>query len=195
MTEFRMDREKDGNHRVSSWKALALVVCLAAGWEVPVMLVLENSRLENLLLKTAFNAGSLSVVLIVTAYFFIVRPLVRLSTAFHDNEHRLYSYARTASDWFWSMGPNLRFAHLSETFAITTGLDSALLIGKMWEESGLMAVNRAALDSHLVRLESHSPFRNAELALREASGDVLWLSITGQPLFGRGAFSGLCRYR
>ena len=84
------------------------------------------------------------------------------------------------------MGLDLRFAHLSETFATTTGLDSSLLIGKMWEESGLMVANRAALDSHLVRLESHSPFRNAEFALREASGDMLWFSITGQPLFSEG---------
>ena len=83
MTEFRMDREKDVNHRISSWKALALVVVLVATWEVLVevlvMVEMESGHVDNLVLRAALDAGLSSIVLSIAAYFLIVRPLVRRS--------------------------------------------------------------------------------------------------------------------
>jgi len=114
-----------------------------------------------------------------------------------ESEQRFRDFTAAASDWFWEMGPDLRFTALSERVREHFGLDPALFIGKTRQES--MAILGAPVEreqtekwqEHFRTLERHQPFRDLRYASRDTSGRLRHFQLSGQPVFGsNGAFRG-----
>ena len=107
------------------------------------------------------------------------------------SERRFRDFAETASDWFWEMDEELRFSYFSERFTEITGVPNHALLGKTRQETGIPNVDEQAWQDHLVTLAAHEPFKNFVHPRTMQDGAVVWLSISGRPVFDAdGTFVG-----
>lgn len=107
------------------------------------------------------------------------------------NEQRFRDFAETSADWFWEMGPDLRFTWFSGGYQRRVGLSASSVIGKFrWEVSGDRKED-AKWAKHRADLEAHRPFRNFRYRVRTEGGDIGHRRVSGIPLFDdQGQFKG-----
>ncbi len=109
----------------------------------------------------------------------------------YEREKRFQDFVASSSDWFWEMDENLRFCFFSDRYTDVTGVPESVLLGKTREETGIPGVDQSIWQQHLSDLHSHRPFRNFVHPRQRPNGDVVWLSINGNPWFdGDGNFRG-----
>lgn len=107
-----------------------------------------------------------------------------------EEETRFRDFAASASDWYWEMDQELRFSYFSDRFLEVSGVEPAALLGKTRQETGIPNVDLEVWTSHLDQLARHEPFRNF-IHPRDRDGSIIWLSISGTPVFdSSGAFRG-----
>lgn len=180
-----------GVEQFSSWKYLGSIVGAVFITEYAVMIGLGYYSPENPAVAGLIDSLVVSTLVFGIVYFLGVRPLKAIAASFRASEGRFYNYARTSSDWFWAMGPDLRFTYLSETFEGCIGLAPDAVLGRRWSEIGELADIAPDVVATLAELDRHKSVRNVEVPFREAAGDVQWFSITGQPQFAEnGQFLG-----
>lgn len=106
-------------------------------------------------------------------------------------DRRFLDFAEIASDWFWEMDKELRFSYFSERFTNVTGVPQERLLGITREENGNPGAPPEVWERQLSDLAAHSPFRGFEHPRTKADGSVVWLSISGRPVFDEdGEFLG-----
>ncbi|MEO5373187.1 MAG: PAS domain-containing protein [Alphaproteobacteria bacterium] len=181
----------NGTGGFSPLKYGAIVVGATFFAEVTIMAVLDWLGDSSSLLYSIMDAGVVSLLVLAVVYFIGIKPLKKIAASFRESEGRFYTYARTSSDWFWAMGPDLCFTSVSETFEERTGISPHVIIGRRWEDVCDVIDLPPDLAGSLARLNAHEPVRNMEVPFREAAGDVQWFSVTGQPQFSaKGEFLG-----
>ncbi|MBT3533645.1 MAG: PAS domain S-box protein [Rhodospirillaceae bacterium] len=120
-----------------------------------------------------------------------ITRLKKAEDALRESEARFRDLATSASDWFWEMDENLRFFYFSDRFAEITGVAEDQLLGRTRQETGIPNVDDEAWRQHMADLESHRPFRDFVHPRTGEDGEILWLSISGTPIFGEnGGFRG-----
>ncbi len=120
-----------------------------------------------------------------------ITQLKAIEEALSKSETRFRDFATSASDWFWEMDENLHFSYFSERFSEATGVLATQLLGKTRQETGIPDVDEEAWRDHLADLDAHRPFRNFVHPRTVEGGKVLWLSISGTPVFDdSGVFKG-----
>jgi PAS domain S-box-containing protein len=108
-----------------------------------------------------------------------------------ESERRFKDFAAASSDWYWEMDPELRFSYFSDRFTEVTGVPNEMLLGKTRRETGIPDVDQQTWQQHLDSLDAHQAFRSFEHPRTQASGEVVWLSISGTPVFDdEGVFQG-----
>ncbi len=107
------------------------------------------------------------------------------------SERRFLDFVEAASDWFWEMDDQLRFSFFSERFTEITGVPKQALLGKTRQETGIPNVDEEAWEAHLETLAAHEPFKNFIHPRTLDDGTIVWLSISGRPVFNNeGKFLG-----
>lgn len=108
---------------------------------------------------------------------------------------RLQALLHTASDWLWEQTADLRLSYVSlaqDGSEPGRTLHSAVG-GWCWKHPMRVPGMPSEDDwqAHRLQQERHEPFRNFEYALRLPSGDTVWLSVSGDPVFDtKGQFAG-----
>ncbi|MBT5894777.1 MAG: PAS domain S-box protein [Rhodospirillaceae bacterium] len=118
----------------------------------------------------------------------------RAIKAMEDSERRFRDFATAASDWFWEMGPDLRFTYISEKFFEVTGLEAKDSLGvkraKLADPND-PSDNNESWNEHLADLEAHRPFSNFEYAVVAFDGSIKHVRISGRPVLDEnGEFAG-----
>ena len=115
----------------------------------------------------------------------------RIEAALRESEQRFQDYASSASDWFWEMGPDLKFTRFSEQLEAVTGLSPTRLIGKTREEFAGQVACGQKWNKHLEDLQYHRPFKNFEYKFTSDRGEDFYVRVSGVPVFDdNGAFQG-----
>jgi PAS domain S-box-containing protein len=110
--------------------------------------------------------------------------------ALRASEQRVRDFAEAASEWFWEMGPDLRFTYVSPRMREVTGIDPAGLIGLGRADVHNDSAS-ASLSAHLEDMERRRPFHDFRYRSKSAYGAARHLSISGKPWFdASGAFMG-----
>ena len=118
----------------------------------------------------------------------------RTEEAHKAAEERFRDIAETASDWFWEMGPDLRFSYISSRGFESMNVSSKSVLGKTRKEA--LEDLGANLDTpqwiqHFRDLKQRLPFNNFEYTLLDRNGERCWLTISGKPFFAEnGDFQG-----
>jgi PAS domain S-box-containing protein len=148
---------------------------------------------------------SSAIVEVVADAFFIGLPalvmMLFLAKAFNRqaniakelvaSQQRLSDFAASAYEWLWEMDSDLRFSYLSDHYQQVTGLDPANYLGRRRDEIAAGATEDEHWQRHLDDLAHRRPFRNFEYRISDASGRMLYLSVSGVPIFdANGTFAG-----
>ena len=111
--------------------------------------------------------------------------------ALRDSEARFKDFALSSADWFWEMGPDLRFTYLSDRFSEVTGMPVEAILGKTRKELATPDVQDEAWVRHFADLDAHKPFKDFRYAIKRHDSKVFHFSISGIPVFAAdGAFQG-----
>jgi PAS domain S-box-containing protein len=103
-----------------------------------------------------------------------------------DSEQRFRSLTALSSDWYWEQDEQFRLTSMSSRFTERTGLDSTPYIGqKRWERPALN-LTEADWERHRAQLERHEPFFDFEMERKGSDGNSVWISLSGEPVFGEG---------
>ena len=111
----------------------------------------------------------------------------RSEQALRESEQRFKDFAEAASDWFWEMGPDLRFTHMSEQFEKITGLEIGSVLGKRRDQMALGDPADEQWETHLADLEAHRPFYDFQFKVLATDGQVVHISSCGIPIFDESA--------
>jgi len=111
-----------------------------------------------------------------------------------ESEKRFRDIAETASDWFWEMGPDLRFSYISNRGFAALNVEGEEIIGRTRQE----VISSIGIDTknsywskHFADLERRLPFSNFEYIVEGKDGERHWVSISGKPFFDEnGSFLG-----
>jgi len=148
--------------------------------------------------KTIMNSASpsdevfLGVGLLISIALPLLLRLVMLRhIALHQSERRLADFADVSSDWFWETDDQYRFSYFSPRFEDVTSVPPEKLLGKTRREVGAPGSDPEAYATMLANMDDRLPFRNFEHSREKANGEVVYLSISGRPVFDEdGVFIG-----
>ncbi|NQV99678.1 MAG: PAS domain S-box protein [Rhodospirillales bacterium] len=111
--------------------------------------------------------------------------------ALERSEEKLRIYSDVASDWFWEMGPDLRFTYISERAEAMTGVSAAFQIGKTRADIAGEDATTDKWRQHLRDLADHKPFHDFRYNRKGPDGSLQYLSVSGTSVFdGEGQFKG-----
>nr|MBX2880893.1 PAS domain S-box protein [Granulosicoccus sp.] len=105
---------------------------------------------------------------------------------------RFRDFSRIAADWFWEMGPDLRFTYASGQFYRTMGITAADVIGRTrGEVHDGPTYHRNKWTEHIKTLEAGEPFQDFEVLWTRPDGTTRNLCLSGEPLYNKdGSFAG-----
>jgi diguanylate cyclase (GGDEF)-like protein/PAS domain S-box-containing protein len=95
------------------------------------------------------------------------------------------------SDWYWEQDAEFRFTVISRRSPEKPGTDPFPYVGhKHWEQPALN-LTEEDWERHRAQLAWHQPFRDLELQHLTDDGRLVWVSLSGQPVFDEvGTFVG-----
>lgn len=106
------------------------------------------------------------------------------------SEARFRRMVEMSSDWYWTQDENFRFVELPGLEK--RGLDPETIIGKArWEIPELGPLPERVWQQHREKLLRHEPFSDFVYMRYSKSGELRYLSVTGEPIFDEsGRFRG-----
>jgi len=111
----------------------------------------------------------------------MIIDITDLKRAARTAEQRFRRMVEMGSDWYWMQDEQFRFAEVPGLPA--PDVDSDVAIGKArWEITGL-APMQESWKSHRARLQRHESFTDFVLLRYKSTGEIRYLSISGEPLF------------
>jgi len=115
----------------------------------------------------------------------------RSEEAMQRSEQRFREFSEVASDWYWEMGPDLRFTYFSERVEEVVGVPAAFHIGKTREELAGEDATTEKWQRHFQDLKEHKPYRDFRYDRLGPNGKLQYLSSSGKPIFDEdGEFLG-----
>lgn len=111
--------------------------------------------------------------------------------ALAKSEERFRSLLNMSTDWYWEQDANFCFKHISGGMVRSNGIDPNTRYGRPRWDIDYLGISREEMDEHRRQVESHQPFRDFEYAYSLPSGEIWWVSVSGEPVFSAsGAFDG-----
>ena len=93
------------------------------------------------------------------------------------------SLVELLADWYWEQDGEFRFTVVSSRRAASNGADPFPYVGrKLWEQPALN-LTEADWERHRTHLAWHQPFRDFEVQYATEDGRIVWVSMSGQPVF------------
>jgi diguanylate cyclase (GGDEF)-like protein/PAS domain S-box-containing protein len=111
--------------------------------------------------------------------------------AMQHSEARFRSLTELTSDWYWEQDANYRFVRIDGDVDIARTLPDERVIGKTRWDSGVEGVSPTQWAAHRAALDARETFLDFEMYRRREDGSIMWVAISGAPIFdARGAFTG-----
>src|SRR5712671_4534562 len=100
-------------------------------------------------------------------------------------------FSELSGDWYWEQDAQFRLTFMSSRLGEKPGIDLAAYLGsRRWDQPAIN-LTQADWDRHRIQLERHEPFRDFEIQCLADDGRMVWLSLSGQPVFEEaGQFGG-----
>jgi PAS domain S-box-containing protein len=142
-------------------------------------------RITGTLLRDDSGAPRCSVALIHD-----ITEVKLAEEALRASESRFRRMVELSSDWYWVQDENFRFVELPGVEK--RGIGQEFFIGKArWELPGLAPLPERVWQQHREKLERHEPFSDFVYAAADSTGELHYLSVTGEPIFdAQGRFRG-----
>jgi len=107
------------------------------------------------------------------------------------SEERFRSLLAMSSDWYWEQDEHFQFSRISGGMSRATGIDASRRLGSPRWDIPYLGISKEQMDEHRRGVESHQPFRDFQYAYAIPTGEICWVSISGEPVFtAAGEFNG-----
>lgn len=107
------------------------------------------------------------------------------------SEARFRSLTALSADWYWEQDEHFRFVDFSKEAPERDGSAPGTHIGKTRWELPFAGVTEKLWAEHRAVLEAHRAFRDFEYQRVTPRGEVIWLSVSGEPIMdSEGRFKG-----
>src|SRR5687767_534088 len=111
--------------------------------------------------------------------------------ALRDSEGRFRSLTELSSDVYWEQDAEFRFTKISGASPVWLESGRGSMIGQARWERPYVNMTQADWAAHRADLEARRVFRDLELGRLNAEGVPVWISVSGEPVFGpAGEFRG-----
>jgi diguanylate cyclase (GGDEF)-like protein/PAS domain S-box-containing protein len=118
-------------------------------------------------------------------------PRIEAEEALRSSEERFRSLTNLSSDIYWEQDEQFRFTKMSGSGSGRVNTKTFRTIGKRRWEQNYINMTPEKWAEHIALLEAHKEFRDMELCRLDESGNKIWISISGEPVFdSAGAFKG-----
>lgn len=119
-----------------------------------------------------------------------ITPIVEAREAMKASEERFRRMVERSSDWYWEQDAQFRFIELPGFDKRDFSLKDT--VGKTrWELPGLGPLPDRVWEQHRAVLERHEPFSDFVFLRYNNSGELRYLSVSGEPVFDKdGKFAG-----
>ena len=108
-----------------------------------------------------------------------------------QSESRFKSLLEMSSDWYWEQDEQFRFRSISGGMVRSAGVDPLERYGLSRWDIAYQGISAEQMDEHRRCVEAHKPFRDFQYAYTAPSGEMWWVSVSGEPIFDeRGSFTG-----
>jgi diguanylate cyclase (GGDEF)-like protein/PAS domain S-box-containing protein len=108
-----------------------------------------------------------------------------------SSEERFRGLSNLSSDVYWEQDEQYRFTSFNGTGTDLVNPANLQWIGKKRWEQNYINLSAAEWAAHMAVLDARKPFRDLELCRRNAAGENIWVSISGEPVFdSAGQFTG-----
>jgi diguanylate cyclase (GGDEF)-like protein/PAS domain S-box-containing protein len=112
-----------------------------------------------------------------------ITPRIEAEEALRSSEERFRSLTSLSSDIYWEQDEQFRFTKMSGTGSRRVNLKTFRTIGKKRWEQNYVNMSADQWADHIALLEAHKEFRDMELCRLDESGNKIWISISGEPVF------------
>jgi PAS domain S-box-containing protein len=130
----------------------------------------------------------------VKANFGIVQEITAEKETFErllNSEARFRDLTMLSSDWYWEQDENFRFVRVEGNQETSKVLTSDGYVGKTRWDSGAHGVSEEGWAVHRAQIEAHEVFRDFQMQRVRADGSLMWVAISGTPIFdAQGVFKG-----
>ena len=111
--------------------------------------------------------------------------------ALRASEARWRSLTQLSSNWYWEQDADLRFVRLEGAYQRDLGASEEEHYGALRWELDHAGVTEAQWAAHKAQLAARERFHDFEMQRRSADGSMIWVSISGEPIFdAEGRFTG-----
>ncbi|QDL54965.1 sensor domain-containing protein [Rhodoferax aquaticus] len=108
-----------------------------------------------------------------------------------DSESRFRALTQLSSDWYWEQDAEYRFVSAYGDLEAASLSAGNAYMGKTRWESGAEGVSSEGWAAHRAAVEAHEVFHDFQMQRRRQDGSLMWVSISGAPIFDQdGTFTG-----
>jgi PAS domain S-box-containing protein len=100
-----------------------------------------------------------------------------------ESENSFRDYSEVSSDWFWALDENLCYTSILPAATGEAEFPVSDYLGRPRSEFKPDGINDTAWQAHMEDLEEHRAFRNFIQPRPLKDGSVIWLSVSGKPVF------------
>lgn len=107
------------------------------------------------------------------------------------SEERFRALTELSSDWYWEQDAQFRFTRFDGDHDATRAAHPGSYLGLTRWDSGVQGVSPAQWAEHRAAVQAHEVFRDFQMQRTRADGSLMWVSISGAPIFdAEGRFAG-----
>jgi len=172
---------------------VAKEVGLISGLGLPVLmeeeiyLILELYALKD----EKPNEDQMQVLRLLGSQLSRVIERLNAEKSLKESRKLFQDFAESASDWFWEIGPDLKFKYISEQFQEITGWRPEHFLHEPYEDIGNIKGDHREWESHMTVIFKHESFADFSFKTRTQDGQDRFLQISGKPIFNdEGDFMG-----
>ena len=110
----------------------------------------------------------------------------RAKRGLRESEGRFRSLTELSSDIYWEQDAEYRFTKFTGAGTRMQEAAGDQMIGRHRWDRDYFNMSAAAWAAHRADLDARRPFRDLELGRLNASGERVWVSVSGEPMFGDG---------
>ena len=116
----------------------------------------------------------------------LVRQEARVLAGAEEARENLRTFIESASDWAWERNADGMLTYLSKNFEVITGFQCEDFLNRVAENSKKNLADNSTYSPAINGLiDRREAFKDVRYKLKSASGEILQLSITGQPKFDK----------
>jgi len=106
----------------------------------------------------------------------------KMVEAVTKSEERFRSLTELSSDWYWEQDRFLRFTEVSGQAFEQAGIEPEECVFRHWREVKVFDMPDTFWSALEARLIAHEGFRDIELRLRHADGELHYVTVSGRPI-------------